>query len=136
MEQILGFYPKGSSAKMCPKNVKKANGAKALKGAAPSPRQTCFQTSGHRIDEIWPDFYVVWTLYPGFCGQGAHFWGQKSKNMRLEKNCQKTSGKEKKNTERFRKNLKLKTLNEIANVFKKNLCFLMKKICVLGEISP
>ena len=103
MEQILGFYPKGSSAKMCPKNVKKANGAKALKGAAPSPRQTCFQTSGHRIDEIWPDFYVVWTLYPGFCGQGAHFWGQKSKNMRLEKNCQKTSGKEKKTPNVFEK---------------------------------
>ena len=53
-------------------------------------RQTCLQTSGHRIGEIWPDFYVVWTLFPGFWGQGVHFWGQKSKNMTLEKNCPKT----------------------------------------------
>ena len=58
--------------------------------------KTCFQTSGNRIGEIWPDFYIVWTLFPGFWGQGVHFWGQKSKNMRHEKNCQKNSGKKKK----------------------------------------
>ena len=55
-------------------------------------RQTCSQTSGHRIGEIWPDFYFVWTLFPGFWGQGNHFWGQKDPG----KNCQKFSGKEKK----------------------------------------
>ena len=44
-------------------------------------RQTCFQPSGQRIGEIWPNFCVVWTLFPGIWGQGVHFWGQKSKNM-------------------------------------------------------
>ena len=58
--------------------------------------QTCFQTSGKRIGEIWPDFYVVWTLFTGFWGQGVHFWSQKSKDMSLENNCPKTSEKEKK----------------------------------------
>ena len=47
-------------------------------------RQTCFQISGHRIGEICPDFYVVWTLSPDFWGQGVHFWGQKSKNIKGE----------------------------------------------------
>ena len=40
-------------------------------------RQTCFQTSGNRIVEIWPHFYVVWTHFTGFWGQGVHFWGCK-----------------------------------------------------------
>ena len=31
--------------------------------------------------QIQPDFYVVWTLFPGFWGQGVHFWGQKTKNI-------------------------------------------------------
>ena len=35
------------------------------------------------------------------------------------KQDRKNSGKEKKNAERFHKKLKLKTLNEIANVFEK-----------------
>ena len=43
--------------------------------------QTCFQTSGKRIDQIWPDFYVVWTPFQSFWDQGVHFWGQKSKNI-------------------------------------------------------
>ena len=47
------------------------------------------------IGQIWPDLYVVWTLYPGFWGQGVHFLSQKSQNMILEKHSPKTSGKEK-----------------------------------------
>ena len=39
--------------------------------------QTFFQTSENRIGEIWPNFYVVWTLSPGFWGQGVHFWVKK-----------------------------------------------------------
>ena len=45
VEQIVGFHSKGLSAKMCSKNVKKAIGSKPV-----------FQTSGHRIGEILPDF--------------------------------------------------------------------------------
>ena len=40
---------------------------------------------------------VKFGLFPGFWGQGDHFWGQKSKNVSLEKIApQKNSRKEKK----------------------------------------
>ena len=32
--------------------------------------------------QIWPDFYVVWSLFPDFWGQGVHFWGQKAKILK------------------------------------------------------
>ena len=35
--------------------------------------------------EIWPDFYVVWTISPGSWGQGVHFSGQKRKKMSLKR---------------------------------------------------
>ena len=54
-------------------------------------RQTCCQTSENRICEIWPNFYVVWTLFPGFWGQVVNFWGQKSKSISLEKIAKKQS---------------------------------------------
>ena len=41
--------------------------------------QICYQASGKRIAQIWLDLYVVWTLFPGFDGQGVHFWGAKAK---------------------------------------------------------
>ena len=43
--------------------------------------QTCYQNSGNRIGRIWPDFYVVRTLFPGLWGQGSPFLGSKNKNM-------------------------------------------------------
>ena len=42
--------------------------------------QTCFRTSGKRIGQIWPDFHVVCTFFPGVWVQGVHFWGQKKAN--------------------------------------------------------
>ena len=66
--------------------------------------QTCFQTSGNRIPEIWPNFYVVCTLFPGFWGQGVHFWGQKSKNIQ--------------NYQKVWKRLKCTTLYNEQNILK------------------
>ena len=42
--------------------------------------QTSFQTSGHRIGEIWPEFLCCLDSFPRFLSQGAHFWGQKRGN--------------------------------------------------------
>ena len=82
VEKILGFFLKGLSATMCSEMFKKLMAPKLYKVRRLRHRQTCFQTSGHRIGEIWPDFYVVWTLFPGFWGQGVHFWGQKNVKRR------------------------------------------------------
>ena len=122
MERILGFYPKGFSAERCLKMFKK------LPVPKPYRRQTCFRTSGHRIGEILPNLNVVWTLFPGFWGQGVHFWGQKRKNMSLEKIAKKQWKGKKKRT--YKKILNLKTLNAIANIFKKN--FKHRKLGPIG----
>ena len=45
--------------------------AEQIKLAARS--QTPVKTSGKRIAQICSDFYVVWTLFPGFEGQGGKF---------------------------------------------------------------
>ena len=45
VELILGFYPKGLNAKRCLKSYRR--------------RQACFQTSGNRIGEIWPNFFTL-----------------------------------------------------------------------------
>ena len=47
MEQILGFYSKGLSAKMCSKMFKNLMAPKLYKVRRLRCRQTCFQTSGH-----------------------------------------------------------------------------------------
>ena len=44
----------------------------------------------------WPSTLILYVVFPGFWGQGVNFWGQKNKNMSLEKQSPKTSGKEKK----------------------------------------
>ena len=36
-----------------------------------------------QVGEIWPNFYVVLTLFPGFGNPGVYFWGQKNKNMHI-----------------------------------------------------
>ena len=33
------------------------------------------QTPGNRLGKIWPDFFVVWTIFPGFWFQGVYFCG-------------------------------------------------------------
>ena len=43
----------------------------------------CCQSSGNRLCQICPDFYVVWILIPGFEGQGVHFLGSKSKIIKV-----------------------------------------------------
>ena len=56
------------------------------KQTAPSALPNLLPTSGNKIGEIWPNFYVVWTLFPGFWGLEVYFWGQKAPLVRL---CQK-----------------------------------------------
>ena len=62
-------------------------------------------STGNKIGEIWPDFYVVWALFPGF-GVKESIFGVKKPKCEAKKS-QKTSGKEKKKKkkkrQRFRK---------------------------------
>ena len=53
-------------------------GAKTLRG----------DRSGGARCLIRPNFYVVWTLFTGFCGQGVHFWGKnkrKAQKIKIHK---------------------------------------------------
>ena len=61
------------------KCLKKLTAAKLNKVRHLQHRQTCYQTSGNRIGLIWPDFYVVWTIFPDF-------WGQKKQKLEPGKN--------------------------------------------------
>ena len=52
VEQILGFYPKGFK---CENVFNKCSAPKLYKVQHLRHCQTCYQTSGNRIGQIWPD---------------------------------------------------------------------------------
>ena len=52
------------------------------------PRPCMVTGVGGAICLIRPNFYVVWTLFTGFCGQGVHFWGKnkrKAQKIKIHK---------------------------------------------------
>ena len=55
-----------------------------------------FIISWNKIRQIWPNFYIIWDLFPGFLDQGVHFWGQKNQEYEPGKKLPKNQWKGKK----------------------------------------
>ena len=89
LKQILGFFQKvlkiANKGSLSGKTVQK--GGKCVRKIIIDYRrlQTCDQTSGNRIGQIWPNFYVVWTYFTGFWGLRIHFWGLKIRTFGIRK---------------------------------------------------